>query len=273
MRALDRLADAWPIPFRCACVHGCSPQRRRRPDCRLRRCSPFRGNIPSATVALGLAVAVSLVAALGTRVAGGDRRGDGRAVLRLLLHQAVRLVVHLERSRRRDDGAAAGRRPHRRTALGSQPRATEASSCRRATTSRRIQAIAELMASGAPAIDVVAAVGVRAAGPARTAQLPVRDDVPRAGRPDDRTQRRCELGTLLVGIRRHWDCPARRSRSSSRISSRRRGRYVLVADPGTKVTREQLLAAVTLADQAGRRSVSTARARLRSPRGGNRAAR
>ena len=32
---------------------------------------------------------------------------------------------------------------------------------------------------------------------------------------------------------------------------RRLGRYVLVAEAGTKVRRDQLLAAVTLADQAG----------------------
>ena len=47
----------------------------------------------------------------------------------------------------------------------------------------------------------------------------------------------------------------------------RLGRFVLVADPGTRVSQQQLLAAVTLADQAGTALGSRGRAGVRCHRG------
>jgi hypothetical protein len=113
-----------------------------------------------------------------------------------------------------------------------------------------IQAIAELMAAGAEADEVVEAV----AGELRSL-LGLRDcwfDTSRPERPGPTIDRNGNVswGRIWWGVDT-LGLPGKEITIEVEHHERRLGRYVLVAEPGTRVRRVQLLAAVTLADQAG----------------------
>lgn len=210
---------------------------------------PLRAQIPSATVALGLAVLVSAVAAIGSRLPAAiaavaaalsfdgfytqpygsvsiSSAGDVETTVLLLVGGVI--VGQL----------SARNRAHRK-------RITQSSD-----TLARIQAIAEMLASGAAADDVVAAVaaelqdmlGLR--GCWFEAWFP--DAVgPMIQRNGDVSWGRIWWGFDTLGL------PGKPISLGVENQHRRLGRFVLVADPGTRVSQQQLLAAVTLADQAG----------------------
>ena len=114
----------------------------------------------------------------------------------------------------------------------------------------RIQAIAEMVASGAGGSEVVSAVAVEL-----QRVLSLRKAWFETTFPD-------ELGPVIehdgaVSWGRFWwgvstlGLPGKKISLAVEHQQQRLGRYVLLAEPGARVTREQLLAAVTLADQAG----------------------
>jgi len=209
----------------------------------------FRDQVPSATVALALAVLVSLLAAIGTRVTAviaavsaalcfdfGFTQPYGSLAIShpqdiettaLLLVGGV-IVGQLSARNRRNRGLAV--------------RASEDLS--------RIQAVAELMAAGAAADEVVAAVADELQG-----LLGLRNCWFETSRPDKPGPTIDRNGNVSWG-RLWWGfdtlgLPGKEITIEVAHDERRLGRYVLVAEPGTKVRRDQLLAAVTLADQAG----------------------
>jgi K+-sensing histidine kinase KdpD len=210
---------------------------------------PFRDQVPSATVALGLAVLVSLLAAIGTRVTAvvaavsaalcfdvGFTQPYGSLAIShpqdiettaLLLVGGV-IVGQLSARNRRNRGLAV--------------RASEDLS--------RIQAIAEMMATGAAANEVVAAVADELQG-----LLGLRNcwfETSRADKPGPTIDRdgNVSWGRLWWGFET-LGLPGKEITIEVEHDQRRIGRYVLIAEPGTRVRRDQLLAAVTLADQAG----------------------
>lgn len=210
---------------------------------------PLRGQIPSATVALGLAVLVSAVAAIGSRLPAAiaavsaalsfdsfytqpygsvsiSNPGDVETTVLLLVGG---LIVGQLSARNRE---------HRRRISQSGDNLS------------RIQAIAEMLASGAPANDVVAAIaaeledmmGLRSCW--FDASFP--DAVgPMIERNGDVSWGRIWWGFDTLGL------PGKEISLGVENQHHRLGRFVLVADPGTRVSQQQLLAAVTLADQAG----------------------
>ena len=114
----------------------------------------------------------------------------------------------------------------------------------------RIQGIAELMASGAGRDEVVAAVGVELQTLLGLRSCRFETTFPETPGPTIERNGGVSWGHFWWGIQT-LGLPGKEISLIVENQQRRRGRYVLVAEPGTKVTREQLLAAVTLADQAG----------------------
>ena len=113
-----------------------------------------------------------------------------------------------------------------------------------------IQAIAELMAAGAEADEVVDAVSVEL-----RSLLGLREswfDISRPERPGPTIDRNGNVswGRIWWGVDT-LGLPGKEITIDVEHNQRRLGRYVLVAEPGTKVRRDQQLAAATLADQAG----------------------
>ena len=222
---------------------------------------PLRGQIPSATVALGLAVLVSAVAAIGSRLPAAiaavsaalsfdgfytqpygsvsiSNAGDIETTVLLLVGG---LIVGQLSARNRE---------HRRRVSQSGDNLS------------RIQAIAEMLASGVPANDVVAAIatelqdmlGLRSCW--FDASFP--DAVgPMIERNGDVSWGRIWWGFDTLGL------PGKEISLGVENQHHRLGRFVLVADPGTRVSQQQLLAAVTLADQAGTALGSRGRAGVR----------
>jgi hypothetical protein len=210
---------------------------------------PFRSQLPTATVALGLAVLVSLLGAMGTRVTA--------------LIAAVSASVCFDVAFTRPYGSLAISHPQdiETTALllvgglivGQLSARNRSNRGRALQTSKdlsHVQAIAEMMAAGAAPDEVVTAVaeelqdliGLRSC----------RFDTSFPDRPGPRIDRN---GNVSWG-RLWWSfdtlgLPGKEISIDVEHDQRRLGRYVLVAEPGTKVRRNQLLAAVTLADQAG----------------------
>jgi K+-sensing histidine kinase KdpD len=210
---------------------------------------PFREQVPSATVALGLAVLVSLLAAIGTRVTAviaavsaalcfdvGFTQPYGSLAIShpqdiettaLLLVGGV-IVGQLSARNRRNRGLAA----------------------RTSEDLSRIQTIAEMMAAGAAADEVVAAVADELQG-----LFGLRNCWFETSRPDKPGPTIDRNGNVSWG-RLWWGfdtlgLPGKEITIEVEHDQRCLGRYVLVAEPGTRVRRDQLLAAVTLADQAG----------------------
>ena len=113
-----------------------------------------------------------------------------------------------------------------------------------------VQAIAELMAAGAEPDEVVDAVAHEL-----RSLLGLRDCRFETSRPDRPGPTIDRNGNVSWG--RIWwgvdtlGLPGKEITIDVEHNQRRLGRYVLIAEPGTKVRRDQLLAAVTLAEQAG----------------------
>ncbi len=210
---------------------------------------PFRSQVPDATVALGLAVLVSLLAAVGTRVTAviaavsaalcfdvGFTQPYGSLVIShpqdiettALLLVGGMIVGQLSARNRKNRGRAV--------------RASEELG--------RIQAIAEMMAAGAATDEVVASVADELLG-----LFGLRSCWFETSRPDKPGPTIDRNGNVSWG-RLWWGfdtlgLPGKEITIEVEHDRRRLGRYVLVAEPGTRVRRDQLLAAVTLADQAG----------------------
>jgi len=210
---------------------------------------PVRTDVPSSTIALVLAVVVALAGAAGGRldgavaaVAGGiafdffdtrpygslaiSRSADLEAVVLLV---AVGLVV----------GQLAARNRHHRT------RAEDTS-----YDLGRVHGVAEMVATGAPVDQVVLAVANEL-----TDLLGLRTcryDENFASRPGPFVERN---GGIAWGAVR-WGfattgLPSKEISLTVEHQGLPLGRYVLVPEPGTRVTADQLLTAVALADQAG----------------------
>jgi K+-sensing histidine kinase KdpD len=210
---------------------------------------PLRGQIPSATVALGLAVLVSAVAAIGSRLPAAvaavsaalsfdgfytqpygsvsiSNPGDVETTVLLLVGG---LIVGQLSARNRE---------HRRRISQSGDNLS------------RIQAISEMLASGAPATEVVAAIAgeLQEMLGLRTCWFDTSfpDAVgPMIERNGDVSWGRIWWGFDTLGL------PGKPISLGVENQHHRLGRFVLLADPGTRVSQQQLLAAVTLADQAG----------------------
>jgi hypothetical protein len=210
---------------------------------------PFRSQVSTATVALGLAVLVSLLAAIGGRVSA--------------LIVAVSAALCLDIGFTQPYGSLAISNPQNieTTALllvgglivgqlSARNRRNRGLAVQRSEDLGHIQAIAEMMVAGAAPDEVVAAV----AGELQSL-LGLREcwfETSLAERPGPTIDR---SGNVSWG--RIWwgfdtlGLPGKEISIEVEHDQRRLGRYVLVAEPGTKVRRDQLLAAVTLADQAG----------------------
>jgi Domain of unknown function (DUF4118) len=210
---------------------------------------PFRGKVSPATVALGLAIVVSLVAALGTRVTAVIAAVSAALCFDILytkpygsfsisnasdVETAVLLLV---------GGLIVGQ-------LSARNRTNRGLVVQGSLDLGRIQYIAELMASGAGPDEVVAAVGVELQ--TLLGLRSARFETSFSATPGPTIERnggvswgRFWWGVPTLGL------PGKEISLVVENQQRRRARFVLLAEPGTKVTREQLLAAVTLADQAG----------------------
>jgi Domain of unknown function (DUF4118) len=210
---------------------------------------PFRSQAPAATVALGFAVLVSLLAATGTRLSAlvaavsaalcydiGFTQPYGSLVIshpQDIETTALLLVGGLIVGQ-----LSARNRSHRTLAV--QQREDLA----------HVQAIAELMAAGAGPDEVVEAVAdeLRSLLGLRECRF----DTSRAERPGPTIDRNGNVswGRIWWGVDT-LGLPGKEITIEVEHDVRRLGRYVLVAEAGTKVRRDQLLAVVTLADQAG----------------------
>jgi hypothetical protein len=210
---------------------------------------PFRSQVPTSTVALSLAVLVSLLAAIGTRVTALIA-----AVSAALCYDVGFTLPYgsLTISHPQDvettalllvGGLIVGQ-------LTARNRRNRGLAVRRSEDLGHIQAIAEMMAAGATPDEVVEAVAdeLRSLLGLRSCWF----DTSRPDRPGPTIDRN---GNVSWG--RIWwgfdtlGLPGKEITIEVEHHQRRLGRFVLVAEPGTKVRRDQLLAAVTLADQAG----------------------
>ena len=118
------------------------------------------------------------------------------------------------------------------------------------TPSRELQAIAEMLASGAPADDVVAAVAVELQDMLGLRSCSFDTSFPDAVAPMIERTGAVSWGRIWWGFDT-LGLPGKAISLGVENQHHRLGRFVLVAEPGTRVTQQQLLAAVTLADQAG----------------------
>lgn len=210
---------------------------------------PVRAEAAAATVALGFAVLVSLLAATGTRVSA--------------LIAAVSAAICYDVAFTQPYGSLTISHPQdiETTALllvgglivgqlSARNRRNRELVVQQSDDLAHIQAIAELMAAGAAPDDVVDAVaqelrvllGLResrfeTSGPDRPG--------PTIDRNGNVSWGRLWWGVDTLGL------PGKEISIEVEHDNRRLGRYVLLAEPGTRVRRDQLLAAVTLADQAG----------------------
>ncbi len=210
---------------------------------------PLRGDISVATVALGLAVVVSLVAAVGNRLTaiiaaisaalsfddfftkpyGSPTISSAQDIETTVLLLVGGLIVGQLSARNRE---------HRRTVAQTND------------DLERIQGIAEMVASGAGGSEVVSAVAVELQRVLSLRKAWFEPNVsdepgPFIERTGDVSWGRFWWGVSTLGL------PGKKITLAVENQQRRLGRYVLLAEPGARVTREQLLAAVTLADQAG----------------------
>jgi hypothetical protein len=211
--------------------------------------TPFRSNISPATAALGLAVAVALVAALSTRLGGVVAALSAAASFDFFftkpygslsissaqeIETAILMLVC---------GLIVGQ-------LSARNRTNKEMVVQTSDDFARIQAIAEMMASGAGAFEVVAAVGDELTGLLGLRSCRFERTFPDGPSPTIERNGDVSWGRFWWGFRT-LGLPGKEVTLVVEHQRRRLGRYVLVAVPGAPVTREQLVAAVTLADQAG----------------------
>ena len=210
--------------------------------------APLRASMPNATVALALAALVALLAATGTRgtaAVAAASAGLGFDVfhtrpygsLTITRAQDVETTVLLLAVSLIVGQLAARNRRHRHLA---------------AATSYdlgRVHAVAEMVASGEPVDQVVIAVANEL-----TDLLGLRSchfDSSFAERPGPFIERHGALtwGALRWGFNT-TGLPSHEVSLIVQHQGQPLGRYVLVAAPGTRVSADQLIAAVALADQA-----------------------
>jgi hypothetical protein len=208
----------------------------------------LRGDTPNATVALALAVLVSLLAATGTR---------GTAAV-----AAVSASLGFDLFHTRPYGSLTITRPQdiETTALllavsliVGQLAARNRRYRHLATTTSydlgRVHAVAEMVASGEPVGQVVIAVANELTD--LLGLQSCRFDPSFAETPGPFIERHGALtwGGLRWGFNTSG-LPSREVSLMVQHQGQPLGRYVLVAEPGTRVTADQLVAAVALADQA-----------------------
>jgi hypothetical protein len=210
---------------------------------------PFRGNVSAATVALGLAIVVSLVAAVGTRITAIIAAVSAALCFDILFTRpygsfSISNAADVETAALLLVGglivgqlSARNRTNRDRVAQGSLDLG-------------RIQNIAELMASGAGPDEVVAAVGVELQMLLGLRSCRFETSFPITPGPTIERNGGVSWGHFWWGVST-LGLPGKEISMVVENQQHRRGRYVMLAEPGAKVTREQLLAAVTLADQAG----------------------
>jgi len=210
---------------------------------------PVRGDVADATVALLLAVVVSLVAAIGNRVSAVIAAISAALAFDDFF---TRPYGSLSISSARDvettalllvGGLIVGQ-------LSARNRLHRAVAVRTNIDLQRIQAITEMVASGAPGNEVVSAVAVELQSLLSLRQAwfePTFSDEPG---PVIEHNGQVSWGRFWWGFNT-LGLPGKKITLAIEHGPERLGRFVLMAEPGTRVTREQLLAAVTLADQAG----------------------
>jgi len=210
---------------------------------------PFRSQVPEATVALGLAVLVSLLAAIGTRITAVVAAVSAAACFDIGFTQpygslAISHPQDIETTALLLVGGlivgqlAARNQRHRGLVV------------RQSDDLARIQAIAELMAAGAEPDVVVAAIAHELRDLLGLRECRFETSLPdRPGPVIDRNGNvswgRIWWGVDTLGL------PGKEITIEVEHDQRRLGRFVLVADPGSRVRHDQLVAAATLADQAG----------------------
>jgi hypothetical protein len=210
---------------------------------------PFRSQAPAATVALGFAVLVSLLAATGTRLSALIAAVSAALCYDMGFTQPY---GSLEISHPQDiattalllvGGLIVGQ-------LSARNRSHRTLAVQQREDLSHVQAIAELMAAGATPDEVVEAVADEL-----RSLLGLREcwfDTSRPERPGPTIDRNGNVswGRIWWGVDT-LGLPGKEITIEVEHDVRRLGRYALVAEAGTKVRRDQLLAAVTLADQAG----------------------
>jgi len=210
---------------------------------------PFRSQVPSATVALGLAVLVSLLAAVGTRVTAVIAAVTAAVCFDIAFTQPYGSLVI---SHPQDvettalllvGGLIVGQ-------LSARNRRNRKRVVRQSDDLARIQAIAELMAAGAEPEHVVEAIAHEMHDLLGLRECRFETSLPdRPGPAIDRNGN-VSWGRLWWGVDT-LGLPGKEISIEVEHDRRRLGRYVLTAEPGTRVRHDQLVAAATLADQAG----------------------
>jgi hypothetical protein len=210
---------------------------------------PLRGGTPNATIALALAAVVTLLAGTGTRVTAGvaaASAGIGFDIFHTrpygsfsisrsqdIQTTALLLVVGLIVGQ-----LAVANRRHRRLAFQSS------------YDLGRIHAVAEMVAAGDPVDQVVQAVANELTDllDLRTCRF----DPAFAERPGPFIERQGDVswGAIRWGFRT-IGLPNHEVSLVIEHLGRPFGRYVLLGQAGVRVSEDQLLAAVALADQAG----------------------
>jgi hypothetical protein len=210
---------------------------------------PFRSQVPDATVALGLAVLVSLIAALGTRITAVITAVAAAACFDIGFTQPY---GSLTISHPQDiettalllvGGLIVGQ-------LSARNQRNRGLAVRQSNDLARIQAIAELMAAGVEPDAVVAAISQELQDLLGLREC--RFETSLSDRPGPVIDRNGNVnwGRIWWGFDT-LGLPGKEITIEVEHDQRRLGRFVLVAEPGSRVRHDQLLAAVTLADQAG----------------------
>lgn len=208
-----------------------------------------RGSTPNATIALGLAAVVSLLASTGTRVTAAIAAASASAGFDLF---QTRPYGSFAISRAQDVettalllavGLIVGQ-------LATRNRSHRDLAAETSYDLGRVHAAAEMVASGEPADQVVVAVANELSD--LLALKSCRFDPAFADQPGPFIERHGAVtwGALRWGFNT-TGLPSREVSLLVQHQSHPLGRYVLVADPGTRVKADQLVAAVALADQAG----------------------
>jgi K+-sensing histidine kinase KdpD len=210
---------------------------------------PFRSEAPAAAVALGFAVLVSLLGAVGTRLTALVAAVSAAACYNVAFTQpygsfAISHPQDIETTALLlVGGLIVGQ-------LSARNRRNRALVVQQGADLARIQSIAELMAAGAPAGEVVDAVAEELRSVLRLRDCHFETSQPEKPGPTIDRNGDVSWGRIWWGVDT-LGLPGKEITIEVEHDHRRLGRFVLIARPGTKVRRDQLLAAVTLADQAG----------------------
>ncbi len=210
---------------------------------------PFRSQVSTATVALCLAVLVSLLAAVGTRVTAVIAAVSAALCfdiaftepfgsLTISHPQDIETTVLLLMGGLIVGQLSARNRWHRGLAVQTSYDLS------------RIHAVAEMVATGARTDQVVLAVGYELQSLLGLRRCRFEAPIPDGTGPVIQLNGDIRWGPNL------WDfesqgLPEKPITLIVEHQQHRLGCYVLTADSGTRVTRDQVLAALTLADQAG----------------------